>query len=262
MTPSASSLYPQEYTLVAETPDMYASPYVSRFREQEIARPSKQWISHVIDGTQESDEVIHRTDSYVLLPDTERVNRYWRVPPSSSRQHHANIVSRPYPKKVLNWLAIALDKKIHTLRDLRGDHLPMLKDMLDESLSAIETVTGIKSHQVMAYVHYPPSVYQLHVHFSYPYGQFCHRDTYRVHNLGTIINNLEIDPLYYSKATMSMALFPQSQHCIALLEARHTKKVNDTDRCISPLRASGSTGLQSIKALPCPVSAQPTKKES
>ena len=40
-------------------------------------------------------------------------------------------------------------------------------------------------------MHYPPSVYQLHVHFSYPYGQYCHRDAYRVHNLAAIINNLD-----------------------------------------------------------------------
>ena len=81
-----------------------------------------------------------------------------------------------------------------------------------DTLAKFESETGIKQEQVMAYVHYPPSVYQLHVHFSFPYGQYCHRDAYRVHNLASIINNLEIDPEYYLKATLHMAVYRQSLH--------------------------------------------------
>jgi hypothetical protein len=61
-------------------------------------------------------------------------------------------------------------------------------------------------------------VYQLHVHFSYPYGQYCHRDAYRVHNLASIINNLEIDSNYYQKATLHMAVYKLSLHYAALSE--------------------------------------------
>jgi hypothetical protein len=94
----------------------------------------------------------------------------------------------------------------------------MLRQMLDACLQAVESETSIRRDQVMAYVHYPPSVYQLHVHFSYPYGQYCHRDAYRVHNLASIINNLEIDPEYYAKATLHMAIYRQSLHYAALTE--------------------------------------------
>jgi len=195
---------------------MHGTRSVQRFVEQEVVRPSKQWIANIIDGKQETDEVIHRTDDYVLLPDTERVNRYWRAGSPTS----AAVRARQFPRRMLNWLAIALDKRIRTLRDLRGEHLPALKEMLVTCMEIIENETGIRSDQVMAYVHYPPSVYQLHVHFSYPYGQFCHRDAYRVHNLATVVNNLEIDPLYYAKATLYMAVLPQSLHYTALAEAR------------------------------------------
>lgn len=210
--------------LFAETPAMHASHTMTRFVEQEISRPSKQWITNIIDGKQECEQVIQRTDSYVLLPDTERVNRYWRTGANNRPPN-----TRPYPRKVLNWLAIALDKRIHTLRDLRGEHLQMLRGMLHDSMQVIEAETGIRQHQVMAYVHYPPSVYQLHVHFSYPYGQFCHRDTYRVHNLASVINNLEIDPCFYAKTTFYMAVLPQSLHCAALLEAR--RAVEEDEPC-------------------------------
>jgi m7GpppX diphosphatase len=205
-----------DYSLLAETPEMYARPRVAKFIEQEVARPSKQWISHIIDGKQEADEVVCRTPAFVLLPDTERVNRYWRIISNCSPKN-ASPATRHH-RRVLNWLAIAQDRRLRTMRDLRGEHVPMLKTMLDTCMRAIEAETGIRRDQVMAYVHYPPSVYQLHIHFSYPYGQYCHRDAYRVHNLATIINNLEIDPDYYAKATLHMALYRQSLHYAALTD--------------------------------------------
>jgi hypothetical protein len=203
---------------------MYSKESVARFIQQEIVRPSKQWIAHIIEGTQEKDEVILRTDKFVLLPDTERVNRYHRAASSSTaatpntRAHllHAGYHHRDPQKRVLNWLSIVHDRGLRTLRDLRGHHVPMLKRMLKACMGAIERHTGIPRDQVMAYVHYPPSVYQLHVHFSFPYGQYCHRDTYRVHSLSAIINNLEIDPEYYAKATLHLALYKQSLHYAAL----------------------------------------------
>ena len=213
-----------DYILLAETPGMHAKRRVGAFIQQEITRPSKQWICNILNGSQEKDEIIMRTDDFVLLPDTERVNRYWRI--QSSKAAHANqTLSNPAhhagrqyisPRRMLNWLCIVYDRNIHTMRDLRGRHVPMLRDMLASCMKKIEQNTGIPSDQVMAYVHYPPSVYQLHVHFAYPYGQHCHRDTYRVHSLAAIINNLEIDPDYYAKATLQLALYRQSLHYAAL----------------------------------------------
>jgi hypothetical protein len=233
-----------DYTLVAETPQLYCKPSVSEFIEQEVKRPSKQWITSIIAGEQESDQVILRTDEYVLLPDTERVNRYWRIRDNASaaqlktqkthtggknsvgaQQGSVHILCKTGPPKMtLNWLSILHDMRIRTLRDLRGKHVPMLRLMLEECMAAIELNTGIQKDQIMAYVHYPPSVYQLHVHFSYPYGQYCHRDAYRVHPLPTVINNLEIDSDYYVKATLHLAMYRQSQHYLALSEPA-------TDRC-------------------------------
>jgi m7GpppX diphosphatase len=204
-----------EYSLLAESPDMHAKPSVRQFIEAEVRRPSKQWIRYIIEGTQERDEVILRDDAYVLLPDTERVNRYWR---SNHNSLPRPVTRQMQQKRVLNWLAIAHDPALRTLRDLRGHHVPMLRHMMESCLQAIENETGIRQDQVMAYVHYPPSVYQLHVHFSFPYGQYCHRDAYRVHNLASIINNLEIESEYYKKATLHMALYRQSLHFAALTD--------------------------------------------
>ncbi len=209
---------------------MHGKKSVVRFIKQEIARPSKQWICNILDGSQEREEVIMRTADFVLLPDTERVNRYWRFQsraPSSALTAVSSSTSAPgghsssrkatgHMRRVLNWLSIAHDRRLRTMRDLRGEHVPMLKRMLEQCMQTMESITGISRNQVMAYVHYPPSVYQLHVHFAFPYGQHCHRDTFRVHSLPAIINNLEIDPDYYAKATLQLALYRQSLHFTAL----------------------------------------------
>lgn len=245
-----------DYVLVSETPALYASAGVTGFIEQEVRRPSKQWINYIIAGDQERDQVILRTDEFVLLPDTERANRYWRPRSSSSsppplfapaaaqaptqrqwRKHPPcgaraaspvnHCLDARAPKMTLNWLGIVLDLKVRTLRDLRGEHAPMLQRMLGDAMTAIEAHASIPRDQVMAYVHYPPSVYQLHVHFSYPYGQYCHRDAYRVHSLQTIINNLEIDPEYYAKATLQLAMFRHSQHYLALFPQQPSEDEED-----------------------------------
>lgn len=230
---SCAQQHAGEYALLVETPAMHASPAVAQFIEGEVCRPGKQWITHIIEGTQEKDDVVMRTSEFTLLPDTERMNRYCRAPaPCNSRLPNP----RP-PKRVLNWLAIAHDRQIRSVRDLRGHHIPMLKAMLSACMQTIERETGIRQEQVMAYVHYPPSVYQLHVHFSYPYGQYCHRDTYRVHSLPTIINNLEIDPDYYKKASLHMAVYRQSLHSAALAEAMLTCQPPAVTNSHEPSRA-------------------------
>jgi m7GpppX diphosphatase len=208
-----------EYTIVPETPAMLAHPSVVAFVETEIQRPSKQWITKIIQGNQEVDEVILRTDEFVLLPDTERVNRNC-YPSTCNRPPSPPHQQAPYQcRRVLNWLSIVHDESVHSMRDLRGAHIPMLKRMLQSCTETIQEKTGIHRDQVMAYVHYPPSVYQLHVHFCFPYGQYCHRDAFRVHSLANIINNLEIDPDYYTKVTLHLPLYRHSLHHAALLEA-------------------------------------------
>lgn len=210
---------------------MYGAQSVVAFMHQELHRPSKQWIHHILAGTQEKEQVILDNPDFVLLPDTERVNRYWRASPThvavprTCRKMHSLLPGQSHTRETrvhkltLNWLAIVRDPEIRTLRDLRGHHAPMLSSMLQECMASVEQLTGIRRDQVMAYIHYPPSVYQLHIHFSYPYGQYCHRDAYRVHSLQNVINNLRIDSDYYAKSTLQLAMFRHSQHFAAIVAA-------------------------------------------
>lgn len=188
--------YLDDQRLVLETSEVYCTDEVQQAIAQEVTRPSKQWVVNVIQGMQESDTVKIRHEDFVLLPDTERVNRYWSVRHVVHKRYYAPCQSR------LNLLAIMTEPGLRSLRDLRAKHLPILKNMYKMCLIKIEEETGLKQDQVMAYIHYPPSVYQLHVHFVHqPYSRSV-RDCYRVHSLHNVISNLKMDGNYYAKADM------------------------------------------------------------
>ena len=210
-----------DYIILEETHAMHAHPSVQQFIEVEVHRPNKQWISNILEGHQEKADVILRTDTFVLLPDTERLNRYG--PNGQYRPNHAKPTPGFMQRRILNWLCILQDKSLRTIRDLRGQHLPMLREMLAKCLETIEARTGIQREQVMAYVHYPPSVYQLHVHFSFPYAQHCHRDAYRVHSMQSILNNLAIDPQYYAVSSFCMPVYRHSPLHLALVKSTGTE---------------------------------------
>lgn len=196
-----------EQQLLVETPEHYKHVKMQEYIHTELHRPSKQWINNVLLGVQETEYIKLNTDEFVLLPDTERVNRYWGTRTSSNANTTKSSKSNT---TTLNWLAILKDKRIKTLRDLKGGHVDMLTRLRDQCLQVIQTETGINPDEVMMYVHYHPSVYQLHVHFAYPYMQHNHRDVYRIHSLNNIINNLTMKDDYYEHANMQISCTKES----------------------------------------------------
>lgn len=193
--------------LVVEKPCHYSSPAMQAYIKGELARPSKQWIGCVLDGTQESEDIRLNTEEYLLLPDTEKVNRYWRIMNTRDRLNRGNNV---HTSITLNWLAILKDPEIKTIRELEGKHLPMLMDLRKRCLQKIMDETGKEPDQIMVYLHYHPSVYQVHIHFAYPYLQYGHRDVYRVHLLDTVIHNLQVDGGYYKNASIPVSVSKES----------------------------------------------------
>lgn len=190
-----------EQQLVIESPEHYNHPLVQEYIQTELYRPSKQWIQHVLQGLQEAEHIKLQTDDFLLLPDTERVNRYW------SNKKPTNNTSC---NTTLNWLAIVKDSSLKTLRDLRGEHIPMLEKLRDQCLQKIQEDTGLNIDEVMVYLHYHPSVYQIHIHFAYPYMQYNHKDVYRIHSINTVLNNLHIDPTYYQRAHLQVSVNKES----------------------------------------------------
>ncbi|KAF9575274.1 hypothetical protein EC968_003626 [Mortierella alpina] len=104
--------------------------------------------------------------------------------------------------------AISQRGDIRSLRDLRAEHLPLLKNIRDKILALIPTqFPGVASDEVRLFVHYHPSYYHFHVHITHVSATVAGSTVGQSHLLDTIIDNIEnIDPEYYSKASIRFAL--------------------------------------------------------
>lgn len=118
-------------------------------------------------------------------------------------------------------LAITHRRDIKSLRDLNHSHLPLLRNIRTKAAEAIESRYGILSTQLRMYFHYQPSFYHLHIHIN-PVrndapGIWCEKS----HMLDTVINNLELLPDYYKKATLPFVLYDGNK-LLELYEAKMT----------------------------------------
>jgi hypothetical protein len=113
--------------------------------------------------------------------------------------------------KSLNWLAIVADPSLRSIRDLRGEHVPMLEDMYDQCVAAIQKEYKVDRSDIMVFANYPPSVYKLHFHFCAPFFTSSAYDAFRMHSLSSIINNLKICSDYYKLSSFQVPLHVGSE---------------------------------------------------
>lgn len=168
---------------VRETPEMYER--VTLPHMQALPTSRTQWLRNIIDGSAEADRVLVRTDDFVL----------------------AHNIGSESNSSAVHVLAIAADPSLRTMRDLRGDHLPLLRRLREVSLATLEGLyAGCRLH-VVAFLHYYPSYEHLHVHFATPAA--CDVSTVlcgKAHLLDDVIDNLECDGSFYSKRSITMTL--------------------------------------------------------
>ncbi|CAH8669809.1 unnamed protein product [Heterobilharzia americana] len=122
---------------------------------------------------------------------------------------------------------------------------PMLKKILQMGRSTLfakyskrNTSDGQASHddfkdvlsedQILAYIHYPPTFYRLHVHFMHvdsgdSYGTIAGR----AHILEEVIRNLEQNDLYYAERTITIFLHDRSPMFVAVCEDSCQKSTED-----------------------------------
>jgi len=104
-----------------------------------------------------------------------------------------------------------------SVRDLTGEHVPMLKSILEESYKAIEQKYGLPKHKIYAYFHYLPTYWLLHVHFEHVDRQS--RDAREQVPLEVAIFNLEMKSTYYKECTMNYTVGDKHELCKALMKA-------------------------------------------
>ena len=169
--------------LILETPEVYervTRPIIYKTAES----AESQWIWNIFDGTKEQENVVLRTENWILTKDYKTDD----------------------PKQKLNFhfIAIVSDKRLKSLRDLTANDIDLLRDVEIRSKKAISELLGVKTSQIRAYLHYRPTFCQLHVHFG---DAECHDKgvvTERAHLLPSVIQNLTLLPDYYKVATLTI----------------------------------------------------------
>ncbi|KAI9652730.1 MAG: hypothetical protein M1831_006623 [Alyxoria varia] len=144
----------QEWRVVTETPEIYQK-YTRPFIKAQREAGRLNWVYNILDGNTEQEDVILRSHStadsqissnegFLLLPDLN-----W---------DRKTITS-------LHLLAIVERRDLWSLRDLRKDQVPWLRNMRQQLLKAATSLyPGIEADQLKFYFHMPPSYFHLHIH--------------------------------------------------------------------------------------------------
>lgn len=106
--------------------------------------------------------------------------------------------------------------RILSLREIRGEHIPLLQSMLVTGCKAIEDKYGLQTQQTRAFLHYQPSFYHLHVHYTNLVCNVPQARVERAHLLQDVINNLKSDPDYYQRKTLHYKVINTDEIALAL----------------------------------------------
>lgn len=179
--------------LIEETPALYKTITHPHIKKEQF---DITWVYNILDHKQEHERIVFEDDDaesgFVLLPDLK-----WNGKQTED----------------LYLLALVRPRGIKSLRDLREEHLPLLKNILNKGTGVIEDTYKIPKDQLRVYIHYQPTFYHLHVHFTSlkyePPGIFVER----AHMLSTVISNIEIAGDYYERATLSFVISEGESLC-------------------------------------------------
>lgn len=94
-------------------------------------------------------------------------------------------------------MTIFSDPKLQSLRDLTGEHLPLLKRVQESINQVLIDNFGIKYENVRVYFHYPPTFYRLHIHIMHLALESLSCRVERCHDLNLVIQNIGIKSSYY-----------------------------------------------------------------
>ncbi|XP_050031163.2 m7GpppX diphosphatase [Dermacentor andersoni] len=172
--------------MITETPKLYkevTEPYIA---SQQL---SLQWVYNILEHKKESERILFEDPDpetgFILLPDMK-----WDTKQPEN----------------LYVLAICHKRGIRSLRDLKPNHLPLLRNVNEKVNAALALQFGVPSHRLRGYLHYQPSYYHLHVHFSVLGFDAPGTQVERAHLLTSVIANLEAYPDYYGHATLGFTV--------------------------------------------------------
>lgn len=129
----------QERVLIRETPELYQNvtlPYIRSIPEKRTA-----WVQNILDGVKEQDSVV--------LSDPDPSNGFVVVP--DSKWDRLSV-------EALYLQVLCRNPAIGSLRDLRAEHIPLLKNIRKSVGAKVEELyQGVKREHLRMYIHYQPS---------------------------------------------------------------------------------------------------------
>ena len=136
----------------------------------------EQWVYNILNGMAEQDKVLYRDEFIVIAP-----NYTWNTTDLSK----------------LHLLTFPTDITLHSIRDLTDKHIWLLEHIKLKTLLEIKSTYGFDSDIIKMFLHYAPSTYHLHVHFTLISNtEVCSSVEYS-HELNNTIEILKIKPDFY-----------------------------------------------------------------
>jgi hypothetical protein len=180
-------------TVIHETPTIFFGRAMQKFIQNEIQK--KNWIYKIIAGDKEQDQVLFHNNELLILPDTESLAE----------------------ASVLNWMVIFKDTSLHSIRSLESKHI----EVLESVFTHLNHVLPSEHDRPMIYFHYPPSVWQLHLHIAAPCDNLRTTNSMqKVYFLQDVISHLKINGSFYKQNTMTYIL--PSSHELTCLTSDET----------------------------------------
>uniref|UniRef100_A0A8C4PXY7 m7GpppX diphosphatase n=1 Tax=Eptatretus burgeri TaxID=7764 RepID=A0A8C4PXY7_EPTBU len=163
----------QEMFLVTETEQDYRDITLPFLLESQF---SLQWVYNILEGRAEQNHVVFDDpdpeNGFVLLPDLK-----WDQKEATQ----------------LYLVAICRRRNIKSLRDLTGNHLPLLENVFFQTQAEVLSHFGVPASQLRCYLHYQPSYYHLHVHITHLAADVPGSGVERAHLLTDVIHDLRRD---------------------------------------------------------------------
>ncbi|KAG6884716.1 hypothetical protein C0992_005884 [Termitomyces sp. T32_za158] len=131
-------------------------------------------VENILLGQSEQDKILYSSPDFVILPDMK-----WDLTTTSS----------------LYLVALVRNRQIRSLRDLRRQHVPLLRAIQREGERVVEEKWALGRGALRMYVHYQPSYYHFHVHIvNANAAGMMGMAVGQAHLLDDIISLLEIEP--------------------------------------------------------------------
>lgn len=223
---------PSEPRLLFESAELYDALH-RPFAQQ---KSQVQWVKNILDGTAEVERVAYSDPDpeigFMLVADPK-----------------AHSPTSPY----LQTLVRRLD--LFSVRDLRGDaHLSLLRNLRDKIPIVMKEKFGLEPEQIRLFFHYAPSYYHLHLHvtgLAFTEASAGNIHVGRALLLQDVIQNLEMNSLYYASATLPMQM--PNQHPLYQLFEDHQKKQKQSEEFKSePKPAIAPQTIQTLSDAPPP----------